>query len=272
MSSTDVDQGEYFTMKLPEQIDLHDRVVCADSWFTSLHLIKSIKDRGGHFVGTIAEKPYLPSKFVAKQGLQEGESLTVFNHEARVSLTYKKTHKTKSVRVISDMHNSVTKVEETKSEPNMFYNGAKSGVDGFDKMCASTSTSRKTSRWPQCLLYGLINIVMNNAFIIHKANSEGSTPSKMDFFMTIAWELARPQALHRYQNTRNLTLDIKWSLYRNFRLQELLQPQPEPEREEEIADDPPAEPVPQPQGDQLPEGEGQAAVEPKQGHLCSAST
>ena len=54
--------------------------------------------------------------------------------------------------------------------------------------------------WPQCLLYGLINIVMNNAFIIHKANSEGSTPqpSKMDFFMTVAWELARPQALHKY--------------------------------------------------------------------------
>ena len=93
-------------MKLLEPIDLHDRVICADSWFTSLHLIKSIKDRAGHFVGTIAEKPYLPSKFVAKQGLQEGESLTVFNHEAKVSLTYKKTHKTKSVRVISDIHKS----------------------------------------------------------------------------------------------------------------------------------------------------------------------
>ena len=81
----------------------------------------------------------------------------------------------------------------------MFYNSAKGGVDNFDGMCAESSVSRMTNRWPLCIFYGLINIVMNNAFIIYRSRQENRHPEKYDFLQTVAYHLARPHAIVHYQ-------------------------------------------------------------------------
>ena len=247
-------------MKLLEPIDLQDRVVCADNWFTGLKLVIAIRERGGHFVGTMKEKPYLPSKYVTKVGLQENDSLALYNHRHDVMVVYLKVKEKKSVRVLSSLHGSITEVEGRKTEPIMFYNGAKSGVDGFDKMCANSSVSRKTARWPLCIKYGQINIVMNNAFIIAK-HLPAPPRSKIDFFMTVAWELARPFASNRYDHTRNLALDIKYGLAKNFNLGQFLgqdapAPQGQPALPEPVVEAQAPQPEPEPQPAE-PEAEAQ---------------
>ena len=48
----------------------------------------------------------------------------------------------------------------------LFYNNAKDRVDTLDKMVRSYSTKHMTQRWPLVLLYNMIDISANNAFII----------------------------------------------------------------------------------------------------------
>ena len=211
--------GHWYTMRMVQNIDLRNRVLCVDNWFTSLPLVIDIQAKGGHLVGTISEKPYLPSKAIAQQGLEDEESLAVFNHNHNVNVVYKRIKSTKTVRVMTTLHHEFTVVEDTKTEPVMFYNGAKSGVDGFDRMCAASSTSRKTKRWPLCIFYGILNIIMNNAYIIWRSRP-GKELNKHDFLMALAIDLAKPFAAHRYDTIRNLRVEIKFALFRTFKLHE----------------------------------------------------
>ena len=48
------------------------------------------------------------------------------------------------------------------------YNRTKGGVDTFDQMCSTYSTSRKTKRWPKCVFYGMINTATINAYSVVK--------------------------------------------------------------------------------------------------------
>ena len=79
----------------------------------------------------------------------------------------------------------------------MFYNGSKGGVDAFDAMCAFSGTGRKTRRWPVAMFYGILDITMNNAFIISKRLQINSTSSRHEFNGQLAYQLARPFAQHK---------------------------------------------------------------------------
>ncbi|KAL7846700.1 hypothetical protein SRHO_G00216800 [Serrasalmus rhombeus] len=68
-----------------------------------------------------------------------------------------------------------------KPEVIEFYNQTKGGVDTLDQMCAHYSCSRKTKRWPLCVLYGMMNAGVINSWIILKENAlrRGDTPMRM---------------------------------------------------------------------------------------------
>ena len=55
-----VNQGEYFTHLLLQDLNVYGRVVCLDNWFTSLHLCETLREKGIYFVGTVKAKPDLP--------------------------------------------------------------------------------------------------------------------------------------------------------------------------------------------------------------------
>ena len=80
----------------------------------------------------------------------------------------------------------------------MFYNASKGGTDVFDRLCADTSCSRKTRRWPLCMFYTLINIIMNNSYIIYKKRPNREYREKCDFLESMAFNLCKPWALHRF--------------------------------------------------------------------------
>ena len=251
-------------MKLLRAVDINNRVICCDNWFTSLPLAKDIIAKGGHLVGTICEKPYLPSMSVAAQGLYVGESLAVFNHEDKVNVVYQRVKPTKTCRIMTTKHFDFTDVEEGKTEATMFYNGAKSGVDAFDKMCADTSTARKTQRWPLCMFYATLNIIMNNSFIIWKSQRrpDGSPKKKYDFIMDIALVLAKPYAVHRYDTVRNLREEIKLSISKTFRVDQVVRQGNEPPQH---VDDPEEADVELEQVQQQPEPQVEAPQqEPQQ--------
>lgn len=49
----------------------------------------------------------------------------------------------------------------------LFYNQTKGGVDSLDQMCSSMLCSRKTSRWPMAVFYGILNMAFVNSAIIY---------------------------------------------------------------------------------------------------------
>ena len=85
-------------------------------------------------------------------------------------------------------------VEKTKTEAHMFYNAAKGGTDAFDQRCAVTSCSRKSNRWTMAMFFQIVNIAMNNAFILYnESNIEGHRlyKKKAPYLHEVAYRMER---------------------------------------------------------------------------------
>lgn len=201
-------QGEYFTMELlrPNLIQ-PGRVVCADNWFTSLSLARSLLQKGMHLVGTILKKPQLPCQYVLDCKIPMKDNLAIYNHKERINVIFKRTKPKKVLGIITTIHNVFSNVEDKKTEAHMFYNASKGGVDTFDHMCAHYDIGRKTRRWPLCVFYGLLNIATTNSFVIFTSRPENKQ-TRHDFSQDLAWNLARPHARHRYMNRQYLRKEL----------------------------------------------------------------
>ena len=134
-------QGEYFTMELLQpQLLMPGRVVCADNWFTSLSLARSLQREGMHLVGTILKKPQLPCQYVLDCNIPLKDNMAIYNHKDFINVVFKRTKPKKVLGIITTIHNVFSNVEDKKTEAHMFYNASKGGVDSFDQMCAHNDT------------------------------------------------------------------------------------------------------------------------------------
>ena len=206
-------------MKLLEHLQEPGRTVCLDNWFTSLSLALALRNEGMHLVGTIRQpKPYLPTKkWINDLKLPMNECVPIYHHDHKVNVIYKRVKPTKHVAIMTTIHNKFTDVEDSKTEAHMFYNASKGGVDAFDMMCAASNTSRKTRRWPLCIFFGLLNICMNNAYIVFASRATNRGQDRFDFTQAMAYNLARPWALRRYRERgHNLSNDIRHRLKETF--------------------------------------------------------
>ena len=197
----DQNQGHYFVKELLTNLMEPGRTLCHDSWFTSVPLAKDLLNSGIHTVGTIRPKPYLLSKHTLKNiQLPIGESVATFHHEDKINVVYKRTKSAKFVNLLTTIHNRLTNVEHGKTEAHMWYNASKGGTDTFDQMCWITSCNRKTARWPLCAFYALLNIVVNNAWIIyHHRSVDQERTDKIDFMQNMAYELCLPYVQDRHR-------------------------------------------------------------------------
>ena len=215
-----MNQGHYFTMEVLRKLMQAGRTICLDNWFTSRNLTKELQQHNMHLVGTIKPKPFLPNKaIIEKLKLEKDESVAFFNHSDNINVVYKKVKPKKHVAIITTVHNKFTYVEDNKTEAHMFYNASKGGVDTFDSLCEHSDTGRKTARWPMCIFYGLLNIVMNNSFIIyqHTARAENRKITKTSFIEDLAYTLCKPFALERYESHgRYLSVELRAQIQNTF--------------------------------------------------------
>ena len=72
----------------------------------------------------------------------------------------------------------------------MYYNATKCGVDTLDQNCSYSNVTRKTRRWAAVVFAQLINIVMNNMFIVNTRHKK----DRHHFNRDLALALARPFA------------------------------------------------------------------------------
>ena len=99
-------QGEYFTMELLRpQLLMPGRVVCADNWFTSLSLARSLQREGMHLVGTILKKPQLPCQYVLDCKIPLKDNMAIYNHKDFINVVFKRTKPKKVLGIVTTIHN-----------------------------------------------------------------------------------------------------------------------------------------------------------------------
>nr|CAH7750575.1 unnamed protein product [Callosobruchus chinensis] len=208
--------GEYFVIKLTENIHGSNRNITMDNWFTSVNLADILVKPPYRLtvLGTLRQnKREIPPEMLHLKGREVGSSRFCFDQEK--TLVSYKTKKKKSVLVLSTMHEGAVVCPTTKKpEIILHYNQTKGGVDTFDQMCGHRSCSRKTRRWPLCVFYGMLNIACINSWIIynHNLKRSGQKPIARKTFMntlqaqlTTAW-LRKRSAIPTLQRSLKLLI------------------------------------------------------------------
>lgn len=212
-------QGEFFTMELTRPFRKSGRTVTTDNWFTSFPLAKGLRQYGMHLVGTIRPKPCMPTVLLTTP-LQIKECVAAYQYEDKMTLLAQKVNPKKRIQILSTVHHNPKLIEKQKSHIHMFYNATKGGVDTFDQICAALTCSRKTRRWPVCVFYGILNIVVNNSFIIHQNISGNTRYNRRQYSMELAMGLGRNWAHNRLGNRRYLPRDVTSLICSVFEVQE----------------------------------------------------
>lgn len=202
-------QGQFLTERLMEGYSGAARTVTTDNWFTTIPLAKRLLEENIFLVGTMRTKPYIPTEaIISKKDRPIGSSL--FLHDNDVTLLSYKTKKEKNVLLLSSRHHTQTISKRKKPEILHYYNTHKGGVDIFDQLCAKYSCSRKTRRWPVCFFMWMLNMIVVNAYVIHKEQREQARlkPKETRSFMReMAKGWVKPWAFFRlYQNGQHASV------------------------------------------------------------------
>ncbi|XP_068203998.1 piggyBac transposable element-derived protein 4-like [Palaemon carinicauda] len=204
-----INVGHKITKELTEPYHNRNRNVTTDNWFSSVPLVTDLLHNCGMtLVGTVkANKKEIPQEMKETRTRMVGSSAFLFVNDITLVSYCKDTSRTKKklVYLLSSMHTQPTIMPNGKPEIICFYNETKGGVDAFDQMCAIYSVSRKTSRWPMSIFYGMINSCVINSWIIYKENQQtiGSKPIERRFYMqNMAEALIKAWAGKRMFNTR----------------------------------------------------------------------
>ncbi|XP_055909332.1 piggyBac transposable element-derived protein 4-like [Eupeodes corollae] len=162
--------GERVVNTLAETIKEKDVTLCFDRFFTSIYLLKSLKQAA---LGTImTNRKGLP---IIHQKLKKGESAI---KASNTGVMFVKWHDTKVVSVLSNCH-TANVVEVNKKQKNgkqitipcpefiKFYREILGGVDRADQLAGLYEVDRKSTKWWKKVFYRLLMMSVVNSNIIH---------------------------------------------------------------------------------------------------------
>lgn len=175
------------------------KVLYFDNFFTSLELIHHMRNEYGIFsLGTIrsnrlreANEKLPTDKNLKKRG--RGSFAQVVSNESKIAIV--KWFDNKCVTAASsyvDAHpshnvlryNKVTKTRQQVACPNMIrhYNSRMGGVDLADMLIALYRTEMRAHRWYIPLFSQLLDICINNAWLLYRREAKESKPFKLKEF------------------------------------------------------------------------------------------
>src|SRR6218665_1468579 len=115
-------------------------------------------------------------------------------------------------------HDKTTTGDDHKPAIILHYNSKKGGVDNMDKLAATYSCKRKSSRWPLSF-FNIVDVSYNAALIIWLCNSpewESRSRSRRCrlFMLQLGRELVQEQNAVRSANPRALQGEVRSSIKR----------------------------------------------------------
>ena len=147
-NSREIGQPSRVVLELTDLITNSGRNIGGDNFFSSLHLVQSLRARQLTYLGTIRKnKPKLPLEALPNSHRPVESSVFGFLPDCTIVSYVPK--RNKGVTLISSNHRSA-EISNNAQKPAMIidYNHRKSGVDTLDQMARAYSCKRRTRRWP----------------------------------------------------------------------------------------------------------------------------
>ena len=207
------------TLKLVKDLSIpfhySSRNIYMDRYFTSFEAVSHLLDHGLSAVGTVtASRRDVPVIFKAVKGRECFSSKTLYEHSKKVLLLSYVPKKNKNVLMMSSFHQKPEihiDREDKKSQIVLDYNSGKGGVDIMDSRIEDFTTKRKTNRYTMLLLFNVIDVSVNNAFLLFSYASP--TLEKKTFMKNLSAQLAYENMTRRCQNPK-VFAQTKDSFYR----------------------------------------------------------
>jgi hypothetical protein len=173
--------GHGITMTMVEPWFRRGHVVVADNWFGSMKLARDLLDKGTGYIGTVRRKrvDFPPDFFVPKNALKRGEHIihqhtvepavtaTAWGDRNVVFLVSSVSSPTKSITVQRHVE-GYERVAVPAPQVVGDYQHSMRGVDRLDQQINSKRPGAKTMRWWVAIAWGIINIIVHNAYVLHR--------------------------------------------------------------------------------------------------------
>lgn len=162
--------SQYFFREVTIPIHGTGRTVTCDNWFTSIPLIQRMLEPAYNLTitGTIRKnKREVPAemKVASKDPPQ-----TKFCFARDITLLSYSPKKNKIVLIASSYSHS-TDITDSKPNTILHYNYTKGGTDCFDQLCHSYTVTKRTTRWPMRIFFGMLDQAIVNARILLKCKN-----------------------------------------------------------------------------------------------------
>ena len=191
-----------------------NRTVACDNWFMSIPLVQNMARPPYNMTmtGTLRKnKRQIPAdmKVASKK-----PPFAKFCHTSDLTLVFYTPKKNKLVILLSSYEHST---ESTDNKPNVIhhYNKTKGGTDCFDQLCHAYSVTRRTTRWPVRIFYGMLDQAIVNARILFacklRATNNDAKNTAISCLEKIASHLMEPHLRKRYE-VQTLRRDLKISI------------------------------------------------------------
>ena len=165
------------------------REVTADNLFTSVELVKFLRDKETAYTGTMrANKADIPPEFLEKRHRQPGSFLEGFDRTMTITSYFER----KGKKLVVMLSSKKFEAPSAGRKPPVveYYNATKGFVDMGDQQTRHTTVSRRSCQWPKKVLFELIDIATLNSNIVHKEIHPEFTGSRSDFLRNLSEELA----------------------------------------------------------------------------------
>lgn len=165
-TSSEKNQGLRVVLDLCSK-ELKGRNVTVDNFFTSYDLGQMLLKRNLTMIGTIRKnKTSIPPELLHVKGKAVFSSTFAFTPDTTMVSYIPK--KNKCVVLQSTLHKSAAVESNVEKKPIIIvdYNKTKGGVDTLDQKVACYTCKRKTNRWPIVVFANMLDISVNNAFVL----------------------------------------------------------------------------------------------------------
>lgn len=181
-------------------------------------LAKSLTQRKLTLCGTVRKnKPDLPPIMQANKIKPVFSSIFAFKEN--ITLVSYVSKKSKAVIVLStEHHDDAVSSEGDNYKPDIIlhYNKTKGAVDTLDRINSEYSVKRSTRRWPMVVLYNIIDIACNNAFVCYISKFSSWKEKAKDRRKLFLLELGRMLALPHVRERRKACTGIHKRIISNM--------------------------------------------------------
>ena len=213
MTGTD-NYTKYLVEGLQQHVNLQERYISMDRYFTSMKISEYLLDNGMTVVPTMhSDRAGIPKEMKETKSRESPSILYAYNTDIKsvlVSYVIKAKSGVKNVLVLSSMHKNTLTGRDERKKPHVisFYDRTKGGVDVMDIMARIHTTRFKNRRWTINASAYVLDTVRTIMFTswneIHSDNKMGSS----DFVWKLGEDLIKPRIQSRYQNVTGLQRSV----------------------------------------------------------------